>query len=179
MVSILVLMDLCIKTLVQFTAMIGSMCFNPCFNGSMYKNYPQQESGHLVSFVSILVLMDLCIKTSKPFFFVAINNVVSILVLMDLCIKTISGLKSLAAAFRFNPCFNGSMYKNLLKNWLKNAVKKCFNPCFNGSMYKNSIDSQRRNQMRHVSILVLMDLCIKTIHSRNQDISYHLFQSLF
>jgi len=32
---------------------------------------------------------------------------------------------------------------------------------------------------RVVSILVLMDLCIKTIHRRYKDIPYHLFQSLF
>ncbi len=39
------------------------MCFNPCFNGSMYKNGKSDEglTNHL--FVSILVLMDLCIKT--------------------------------------------------------------------------------------------------------------------
>ena len=37
-VSILVLMDLCIKTILIYTAHQYQDCFNPCFNGSMYKN---------------------------------------------------------------------------------------------------------------------------------------------
>jgi len=41
----------------------NDFCFNPCFNGSMYKN--RKPNGDLPSLwpVSILVLMDLCIKT--------------------------------------------------------------------------------------------------------------------
>ncbi len=43
--------------------------FNPCFNGSMYKNiiglYCLEKSFYMVS---ILVLMDLCIKTAKAVF---------------------------------------------------------------------------------------------------------------
>jgi len=38
MVSILVLMDLCIKTAVDPELASGGARFNPCFNGSMYKN---------------------------------------------------------------------------------------------------------------------------------------------
>ena len=37
----------------------------------------------------------------------------------------------------FNPCFNGTMYKNpyfLLKIF---SSLLSFNPCFNGTMYKN------------------------------------------
>jgi len=37
----------------------------------------------------------------------------------------------------FNPCFNGSMYKNLWNLTDFNQVMISFNPCFNGSMYKN------------------------------------------
>jgi len=37
--------------------------FNPCFNGSMYKNISQKISQKRIGIVSILVLMDLCIKT--------------------------------------------------------------------------------------------------------------------
>ncbi len=37
-VSILVLMDLCIKTGTLSGAEAQLSCFNPCFNGSMYKN---------------------------------------------------------------------------------------------------------------------------------------------
>jgi len=37
-VSILVLMELCIKTPNHNTNMIGLKGFNPCFNGTMYKN---------------------------------------------------------------------------------------------------------------------------------------------
>ena len=38
----------------------------------------------------------------------------------------------------FNPCFNGTMYKNnqIINNLSPND--DCFNPCFNGTMYKNS-----------------------------------------
>ena len=63
---------------------------------------------------------------------------VSILVLMDLCIKTVNGNCQLCIFIKsFNPCFNGSMYKNLVKNDIIFGLYVCFNPCFNGSMYKN------------------------------------------
>jgi len=39
------------------------ICFNPCFNGSMYKNRPRAKEPDVPNWVSILVLMDLCIKT--------------------------------------------------------------------------------------------------------------------
>ncbi len=39
-VSILVLMDLCIKTKEELEQKLQEYsCFNPCFNGSMYKNF--------------------------------------------------------------------------------------------------------------------------------------------
>jgi len=37
----------------------------------------------------------------------------------------------------FNPCFNGSMYKNEESNVFDIPYEESFNPCFNGSMYKN------------------------------------------
>jgi len=63
-------------------------------------------------FVSILVLMDLCIKTIADHQSLSGKFRVSILVLMDLCIKTASGIAGSAERLCFNPCFNGSMYKN-------------------------------------------------------------------
>jgi len=68
--------------------MIAKLSFNPCFNGSMYKNEMQESHSGRGTEVSILVLMDLCIKT----FVVAVK---------EFDIET-----------SFNPCFNGSMYKN-------------------------------------------------------------------
>jgi len=62
-VSILVLMDLCIKTTTGKTRKIAGNSFNPCFNGSMYKNDRIEYAKHIQELVSILVLMDLCIKT--------------------------------------------------------------------------------------------------------------------
>ena len=64
----------------------------------------------------------------------------------------------------FNPCFNGSMYKNAPVIVLPNPKWKSFNPCFNGSMYKNKYGVFGMRVMIKVSILVLMDLCIKTIN---------------
>ena len=64
-VSILVLMDLCIKTQNQIASHLNRFCFNPCFNGSMYKNSVSYLLGLQVFGVSILVLMDLCIKTEE------------------------------------------------------------------------------------------------------------------
>ena len=61
--------------------------FNPCFNGSMYKNKKIPRIRFSTVSVSILVLMDLCIKTVQ--------------------IPTFDNLY-----ICFNPCFNGSMYKN-------------------------------------------------------------------
>ena len=86
--------------------------FNPCFNGSMYKNVMGSLKMAMKGFVSILVLMDLCIKTLSPY---TKSNSIS----------------------RFNPCFNGSMYKNSTETDFMVGTTNGFNPCFNGSMYKN------------------------------------------
>jgi len=57
---------------------------------------------------------------------------------MDLCIKTIFSFSNNCAIWCFNPCFNGSMYKNwdAMLEMIEDFVS--FNPCFNGSMYKNN-----------------------------------------
>ena len=87
-VSILVLMELCIKTMKRKLPSGEIESFNPCFNGTMYKNQANRWDWTQLRRVSILVLMELCIKTlfqaSFPFHF----RGVSILVLMELCIKT-------------------------------------------------------------------------------------------
>jgi len=55
------------------------------------------------------------------------------------------------------------MYKNTIAE-AEPETKTCFNPCFNGSMYKNEkYQSLLCGIQEVVSILVLMDLCIKTI----------------
>ena len=115
-VSILVLMELCIKTKTDISwDSFCHSCFNPCFNGTMYKN--NIGAGKAVSeiWVSILVLMELCIKTSILLFSEIFAPPVSILVLMELCIKTFIGLTLLQLWASFNPCFNGTMYKNIDK----------------------------------------------------------------
>jgi len=122
----------------QYGAYIGNS-FNPCFNGSMYKNTRNLINQLAITFVSILVLMDLCIKTEMT------NR------LKDIIDES------------FNPCFNGSMYKNTVEYGEIEGLPERFNPCFNGSMYKNDILLGRYNLRDYVSILVLMDLCIKTI----------------
>ena len=62
-VSILVLMDLCIKTVRELDTGFYEVGFNPCFNGTMYKNHMTLKEKKPKSGVSILVLMELCIKT--------------------------------------------------------------------------------------------------------------------
>ncbi len=82
-------MELCIKTFpVERPYVFGCICFNPCFNGTMYKNKSRSSMLTNLIRVSILVLMELCIKTTlgnAPFRKLLF---VSILVLMELCIKT-------------------------------------------------------------------------------------------
>jgi len=63
-VSILVLMELCIKTQNKINFMGTKFSFNPCFNGTMYKNNHDAKWEENYHGVSILVLMELCIKTS-------------------------------------------------------------------------------------------------------------------
>ena len=87
--------------------------FNPCFNGTMYKNQ-----------LDAVIIMG-----SLP---------------------------------RFNPCFNGTMYKNNIIGKMMCAPNYCFNPCFNGTMYKNMKLNLPKKKGKKVSILVLMELCIKT-----------------
>jgi len=115
LVSILVLMDLCIKTSPISPSHLSTPSFNPCFNGSMYKNWAKGMSGYIDTRVSILVLMDLCIKTVYLQELIPKVKYVSILVLMDLCIKTTLAGLSAWEKESFNPCFNGSMYKNSKK----------------------------------------------------------------
>jgi len=71
-------------------------------------------------------------------------------------------LEDLGFFLRFNPCFIGSMYKNSFVNSWATAEVSCFNPCFIGSMYKNEKIQAKGQAKCQVSILVLLDLCIKT-----------------
>jgi len=82
--------------------------------------------------------MELCIKTDSISFAREQVEVVSILVLMELCIKTVAK-DCLLEGFisRFNPCFNGTMYKNIGSVQESHSGRGSFNPCFNGTMYKN------------------------------------------
>jgi len=57
---------------------------------------------------------------------------------MDLCIKTVVRWDENDGVQGFNPCFNGSMYKNTIAEAEPETKIMSFNPCFNGSMYKNS-----------------------------------------
>ncbi len=67
-------------------------------------------------------------------------NLVSILVLMELCIKTPRRDKLfLSLDSCFNPCFNGTMYKNFKTVASRLNGSFSFNPCFNGTMYKNTM----------------------------------------
>ncbi len=64
-------------------------------------------------------------------------------------------------------------------DFMKGEKLKSFNPCFNGSMYKNWISFYKLGIILSVSILVLMDLCIKTITKEDFDKKLPMFQSLF
>ena len=61
--------------------------------------------------------------------------------------------------FCFNPCFNGTMYKNgdITADL---AFGASFNPCFNGTMYKNPEENDGVKIEQFQSLL--MELCIKT-----------------
>ena len=54
------------------------------------------------------------------------------------------------------------MYKNTFSRPVYSAGTDSFNPCFNGTMYKNSRRWTAFLMNSAVSILVLMELCIKT-----------------
>ena len=185
-------MDLCIKTLLRGNRINLTRCFNPCFNGSMYKNNSlamtiitvysfnpcfngsmykniySSEPEMWYEDVSILVLMDLCIKTGRPSMgktaFACFNPCFNGSMYKNIIVLVIwlANIKS------FNPCFNGSMYKNLRNIIFALHSWQSFNPCFNGSMYKNTKSWMRNRSFLSVSILVLMDLCIKTTHSSLQ-----------
>jgi len=82
---------------------------------------------------------------------------------MELCIKTKENPWFLDWSRSFNPCFNGTMYKNLICLCTCSIDWPGFNPCFNGTMYKNKLIKIVSNIFNGVSILVLMELCIKTL----------------
>ena len=139
-----------------------SSSFNPCFNGTMYKNIASFAKFLIVQQVSILVLMDLCIKTFSLLQALLLDHLVSILVLMELCIKT--GLLR-DSALMIHPVSILVLMELCIKTWLfgvsllirekvsilvlmELCIKTlfrvifpqfyvCFNPCFNGTMYKN------------------------------------------
>ena len=98
---------------------------------------------------------------------------------MELCIKTPLLYLYISIAERFNPCFNGTMYKNAISIIGENIATFCFNPCFNGTMYKNSVFGLALTLGLVVSILVLMELCIKTGLNSLFISFFLLFQSLF
>ncbi len=56
---------------------------------------------------------------------------------MELCIKTtLATFDEQLQKVSFNPCFNGTMYKNFNLD-TRSLEESSFNPCFNGTMYKN------------------------------------------
>jgi len=65
--------------------------------------------------------MELCIKTGFARIEGGNRRAVSILVLMELCIKTSSHSMANSSLNRFNPCFNGTIYKN------KNKIDNLYN----------------------------------------------------
>ena len=113
-------MDLCIKTVLIQSAQIEALSFNPCFNGTMYKNFLHRANVFL-------------------------------------------------ARVSFNPCFNGTMYKNAQEKITNPSKNFRFNPCFNGTMYKNTACVGYFDGDVYVSILVLMELCIKTVYRPHKD----------
>ena len=79
----------------------------------------------------------------------------------------------------FNPCFNGSMYKNSMFLEYKTSEEKGFNPCFNGSMYKNTI-AEAEPETKTLSF----NPCFNGSMYKNQKLQYAIaevqkFQSLF
>ena len=81
---------------------------------------------------------------------------------MELCIKTAISIVRTSFRSSFNPCFNGTMYKNFFPKIQARIAMQSFNPCFNGTMYKNHANKYQTYYDLWVSILVLMELCIKT-----------------
>ena len=79
----------------------------------------------------------------------------------------------------FNPCFNGSMYKNSMFLEYKTSEEKGFNPCFNGSMYKNTI-AEAEPETKTLSFNPCFNGSMyKNISFINKDLAVWTFQSLF
>ena len=147
-------MELCIKTSILFSRFHSIISFNPCFNGTMYKNPLRVRPHWWICWVSILVLMELCIKT-----------------LMN-AVKLSRNLGS------FNPCFNGTMYKNT--GW--KAGKASMHNVSILVLMELCIKTIRFSlfvSFQVVSILVLMELCIKTYTPLKILFYLEEFQSLF
>ena len=90
------------------------MGFNPCFNGTMYKNYTFIGSDNRQSFGFNPCFNGTMYKNHRKY-----------RVSMSVCVAS------------FNPCFNGTMYKNIMIHACACVHVSSFNPCFNGTMYKN------------------------------------------
>ncbi len=129
--------------------------------------------------VSILVLMELCIKTiktnAKGGKENGFNPCFNGTMYKNNQVEIVSGF----IPYSFNPCFNGTMYKNgeLLKSIPRNRY--CFNPCFNGTMYKNFYNYNKQSV-----ILIGFNPCFNGTMYKNsghnpQRLSMHWFQSLF
>ncbi len=155
LVSILVLMELCIKTINCQQLTIVRLSFNPCFNGTMYKNILLR--GNRINLT----------RCFNPCFNGTMYKNINQKVMKKYLLRC------------FNPCFNGTMYKNLTIINLTPHIVKRFNPCFNGTMYKNYINGEFVSINGLVSILVLMELCIKTEGNPIVELNRRMFQSLF
>jgi len=79
----------------------------------------------------------------------------------------------------FNPCFNGSMYKNWKKIETIPTLNLCFNPCFNGSMYKNTKGYNSGKPAVFSFNPCFNGSMYKNRYSQVQKVKNYLFQSLF
>ncbi len=71
------------------------------------------------------------------------------------------------------------MYKKNKSFTIEEIKQAMFQSCFNGSMYKKQPKARITHWARNVSILVLMDLCIKTLPGVLEITQNNKFQSLF
>ena len=87
-------------------------------------------------------------------------------------------MTTLAQEIRFNPCFNGSVERGVLRSTMPMPTT-CFNPCFNGSVERGRVGPIPFVDLDRVSILVLMEVLREANPPRRGGEKYSRFNPCF
>ena len=130
----------------------AKICFNPWFDGLLYKDHTDSTHTDRQATVSTLDLMDCYIKT---------------IAYLNFCFSFL---------YRFNPWFDGLLYKDCRFAFCRRQIRNGFNPWFDGLLYKDGNNHSIIRKLKEsfnpwFDGLLYKDLLIQSLLSIYQDVS--------